>query len=272
VNGGTHLDSQGIGASPRRSLDEVTFGRTNLDRYGWSSQNWAGYALASRAGAFEAIGGNWTVPKVSVPGGGATGGGRLSRWLRRWFRALGEAQDLYSATWIGIDGFTGTQLIQVGTAQNRVAGRLQYYAWWEVLPNPETVIDPQHYPVNPGDQMTASISRQDDGHWLITLWNRTRGWVFVRTDIAYAGPGTSAEWIEEAPEVNGRQAELADFGQVTFSDCSVNGENARLDLSQAGVMVQQGQVVARPSAPGGNGTAFTVVYGASQPQPPTVAG
>ncbi|WP_051343865.1 G1 family glutamic endopeptidase [Alicyclobacillus herbarius] len=258
----------------RRPLDEVTHAATSSD-YGWTSQNWSGYAISGDSGSFTSIVGNWSVPEVKASGAGEPGSGgggwwqRLLRWLCLWLGCeTGWAPDTYSATWIGIDGFTDTQLIQVGTAQNVIAGQAQYYAWWEILPSPETVIPPAAYPVQPGDQMTATITRQEDGRWRISLWNQSQGWVFVRSNLSYDGPLMSAEWIEEAPEVDGQLATLADFGSVTFTGCSVNGSPVRLQPANAGAMVQGGEVVAVPSVPAKTGDAFTIAYGSQSPSPP----
>ncbi|WP_067932363.1 G1 family glutamic endopeptidase [Alicyclobacillus kakegawensis] len=271
TRGRVQATARGQGA--RRPVDKVTHAVTSAE-YGWTSQNWSGYAVAGDSGAFQAITGNWRVPEVTPTVGGdqaAAHGGwwkRLLVWLSRLLSGNGSQRDAYSATWIGIDGFSDTQLIQIGTAQNVIAGQPQYYAWWEILPSPETVIPPQAYPVRPGDQVTAAITRQEDRRWRLSLWNRTQGWVFARPNLNYDGPLTSAEWIEEAPEVDERLARLADFGEVVFTGCSLNGLAVRLQPADAGAMVQGRQTVAVPSAPAKSGDAFTIAFGSTAPAAP----
>ncbi|GEO26482.1 hypothetical protein AAC03nite_22670 [Alicyclobacillus acidoterrestris] len=241
--------------------------------FGWSSSNWSGYAIASDTnGTYQSVSASWQVPAVqATPTSPAPSGwgwlGRLFSWL---FGGGGQSSmDAYSATWIGIDGFNNSNLIQTGTAQNIVNGKPQYYAWWEILPAAETEIDPVQYPVSAGDMMTAAIAKQADGTWQIQLANQTRGWTFLKNGIQYTGPQTSVEWIEEAPEVNGSITTLANYGQVMFSNITVNGANPNLQISEAGVLVQGNQQLSTPSAPGPNGNDFNIAYGATQPSAPS---
>src|SRR5208282_654328 len=126
----------------------------------------------------------------------------------------------YSSAWIGVDGFNDSDLIQTGTEEDYYSGSAHYDAWWEILPASETEISPTTYAVAPGDRMSASIwetsatsggRRHSSGHvWDITISDTTKGWTFS-TSKAYTGPGTSAEWIMEAPEVGGSIATLAHY-------------------------------------------------------------
>ncbi|PWI57440.1 hypothetical protein BM613_08690 [Sulfoacidibacillus thermotolerans] len=184
------------------------------------------------------------------------------------FRNTCSSSNTYSATWIGIDGFTNHQLIQVGTAQNNVNGQPQYFAWWEVLPAPEVPLDTTQYPVVAGDQIEAKIAKQANGSWTITLNNQTQRWSFEQKEIDYLGPQTSVEWIEEAPTLNGELTTLADYGMVTFHSLLVNDQNPHLTPSEAGVLIQSGQWVSTPSTPSTRGDAFSVHYGDTPPSPP----
>lgn len=80
-------------------------GRHAAIHAGWSSSNWSGYAETAGT-PFSGITGDWTVPAVIGPNGS------------------------YSATWIGIDGFTNSSLIQTGTEQDYLNGSARYSAWW----------------------------------------------------------------------------------------------------------------------------------------------
>ena len=92
------------------------------------SQNWSGYVAQSSAGkSFSSVSGSWTQPAASTNSGQA-----------------------YSAFWVGLGG-AGNQsqaLEQVGTSSDVVNGQTQYYAWYELVPAPETKLN---LPVHPGD-------------------------------------------------------------------------------------------------------------------------
>ncbi len=212
---------------------------------GWSSTNWSGYALSSATnGTYHAISGQWVVPAV-LAGHGST----------------------YSSSWIGIDGFNNSSLIQTGTEQDYSQGSAHYYAWWEILPAAETKISPSQYPVQPGDHMSANIKNNGNGTWTITLADSTENWSFTTTQ-SYSGPGTSAEWIEEAPTIGGRVATLANYGQATFNPGTVNGGNPALMSSESGVMIQKRKQMSTPSLPDSDTDGFNVAYGSKAPSPP----
>jgi len=80
-----------------------------------SSTNWSGYAVSSGAGTVTAVSGSWVVPKIQS---GSNNG--------------------YSSAWVGIDGLSSSSVEQIGTDSDMVRGTPQYYAWWEVYPNPRS--------------------------------------------------------------------------------------------------------------------------------------
>jgi hypothetical protein len=238
----------------------------------WSASNWSGYA---ETGSYTGISSSWTVPTV-----------------------LASTSATYSSTWIGVDGFTNAKLIQVGTEQDFFGGAAHYNAWWEILPAPESVLSTTQYPVAPGNRMKASIyetaatttvvtgtTTAVEHLWTIILTDATKGWTFTTTQ-AYNGTGTSAEWIHEAPVVNGATSTLARYAVVApastgdFDNAGVRhtvlaptaaavfqgaGLNYGLD---SGVMVQHGVAVSTPSGPDAALTAFNHAYGAALPAKP----
>ncbi|MHB8438109.1 MAG: G1 family glutamic endopeptidase [Acidimicrobiales bacterium] len=242
----------------------------------WSSSNWSGYA---EKGTFTGVTATWTVPSVS---------------------ASARSSSTYSASWVGVDGFTNSSLIQTGTEQDYWAGSGHYDAWWEILPAPETQISTSSYPVSPGDRMSASIwktaatvtqkslfglMKKVVPVWSISLSDTSRHWTFS-TKQAYSGPGASAEWITEAPQVNGSVATLSPYeysppagtgdfdnagvlhtvvssGTPTFGGAGLSYGN------DAGVMVQNSAQVSTPGDPDAALTAFNMAYGASTPPTPT---
>jgi hypothetical protein len=165
-----------------------------------ASQNWAGYVTVSDTQNPEPIvtevSASWTVPSVTLSQGAT-----------------------YSAVWIGIGGFSGSDhtLIQAGTMQDCVRGRTSYSAWYELLPNYVITIN---LSIRAGDQVNASILLIDSSlnRWLISIADLTTGQQYQKY-VVYDSSQLSAEWIVERPMVGGRIANLADFGNVTFASC-----------------------------------------------------
>jgi hypothetical protein len=210
----------------------------------WTSTNWSGYAVTGSA--FTTASGKWSVPQVIPP---------------RRTRA-----NLFSSTWVGIDGFNNSNLIQAGTEQDWVNGAPFYQAWWEILPAPETPIP--SLAVHPGDSMSVSITKGVP-LWTITITDTTTSQSFT-THQAYTGPLTSAEWIQEAPTVGSRVAKLAPDSTVVFDSGRVNGASPGLVSSEAGAMFRGRKQVSTPSLPDTDATAdgFAVAYGNLAPPAP----
>jgi hypothetical protein len=223
-------------------------GGTSGAGYGWASSNWSGYAIAGAAGSFHEISGTWVVPAVA-PSRGPT----------------------YSATWLGIDGFNDSSLIQTGTEQDYVSGRAHYAAWWT---DSNLGFVEQVFPtltVAPGDVMVASIAENTTtGTWTIVLDDERTGASAGEVVSGYTGPGASAEWIVEAPVVNGRIANLANYGTTTFDLGQVNGTSPNLALSpDAGFMVAHNRIVSIPSGPDPDADGFAIAYGSTPPPAPS---
>ena len=209
---------------------------------GWASSNWSGYAVTG--GPYTSITGSWKVTAVSA-----------------------SSRQTYSSTWIGIDGFNDSNLIQTGTEADYYNGSAHYNAWWEILPAAETPI--ASIAVQPGDSMSANIHQLSSGQWSITITDVTKNQSFGTTQ-SYKGQLTSAEWIQEAPSVGGRIATLAHYGSpLTIDPGTVNGGNPGLVPADGGVMVQRfGQTVSTPSNPDGDTDGFNMAYGSSAPAAP----
>lgn len=208
---------------------------------GWTSSNWSGYAITGSG--YRAVTGAWTVPPA-----GAT------------------SSPTFSSSWIGIDGFANSHLIQTGTESDYYGGSAHYDAWWEILPASETVIPA--IPVHPGDHMSASIVRGTNGKWTITISDVTDAKSFSIVK-SYSGPRTSAEWILEATDVGGTIAHLTHYGNATFDPGTVNGANPHLTAADSGAMHQGGHTVSTPSRPDRDTDGFTMRYGATAPPPPS---
>jgi hypothetical protein len=211
------------------------------------SANWSG--LGGTGTGIEGARGTWIVPSVA-----------------------GSSSGRYSSSWVGVDGMTNRDLIQTGTEQDSPDG---YYAWWEILPQesvPILTAQGRPEPVRPGDHITASVAETSSGVWTISMQDSTQHWSYSQSH-AYGGPGTSAEWIEEAPNVNGAQSVPPNFGTVHFSglavSATVGGSRAwlstRMTASNEIAMVNAGgtKIVAQPSAlsgPSSGGQSFADVY------------
>jgi Peptidase A4 family len=225
----------------------------------WASSNWSGYAVATTSSlscqpssgvTYTSVSGQWTVPAVSASSGAS-----------------------YSAAWLGIDGFNNDTLIQTGTEQDYYSRSAHYSAWWTTsAQNFEE--QPISEPVKPGDVITATISEVNPSTelWDITLADSSESptWSFT-TQQTYTGVGASAEWIMEAPGVNGRVATLAHYGSTTFNLDSVNGTSPSLVAGDGGELVQgnffRSQVVSIPSAPVASDE-FAIAYGSTAPAVP----
>jgi hypothetical protein len=165
------------------------------------SLNWAGYAVTPGSG-ITAVSSTFTVPTAGLlpPG--------------------------FSATWAGIGGYTTSDLIQAGVSENSaIGGELlggQYSAWYEILPASETPISgctgDASCTVSPGDTISVNISNAGGDNWDISL-NDAGKWSWS-TSLTYASSESSAEWIQEAPSLEGVQTIPADVGTVSFGPTS----------------------------------------------------
>jgi len=171
-----------------------------------TSPNWSGYCVVSDLNTPQpqvtSVSASWTVPTVGV--------------------SMGNS---YSAAWIGVGGQFDDTLIQIGTEQDSINGKATYSALYELLPSYAVTID--SIIISPGDTFTASISltNKTANTWLIEINDVTEEQLFNES-LIYASSMLSAEWIVEAPTLVNRIATLANFGQITFTDCkaTIGGE------------------------------------------------
>lgn len=220
------------------------------------STNWSGYAESGANGAFTQARGSWTVPQAQP-----------------------SAQDLFSSTWVGIDGFASSDsfVIQTGTDQNSGPDG-GYDAWYELFPDVSHNLDPAHYPVHPGDVMTASVTKAAGTAWTIQLNDLTANWqppFSITTSPPGSppgpgAPGASAEWIEEAPSDNFGVLPLANFGTATFTNVTVNNAAPNPAALQGIDMVDQnnGNVIAQTDPYNSGNNSFSVRYVGASPTPP----
>lgn len=171
-----------------------------------TSENWSGYAVTG-ANVTDAKG-SWVVPAVTCPAA-APSSPRS--------RNQGSQQDLYSAFWVGIDGYSSNTVEQTGTDSDCDNGTPQYYAWFEFYPHPSYEVN--NFPVKPGDLISAEVSYNSTTNvFTVTLADKTSGKSFSTSTSVSSAARTSAEWIAEAPSSGSSVLSLADFGSVEFGD------------------------------------------------------
>jgi hypothetical protein len=202
------------------------------------SLNWSGYIRAGHA--FTTASGSWTVPTLTT------------------------AHDGYSSTWVGIDGASSSDryLIQTGTEADVSSGRRSYRAWWEVI-TPTDVAPETLFPnltVRPGDSISATVAQVSSGRWLMRLRNNTTGHSASHT-ATFAGPGSSAEWIQEDTDVNGSISTAPDWQSVTFRRLRLNGASPKLTPDDAvDIVDSHGTREDSTSTPNAAGNGFTVTW------------
>jgi hypothetical protein len=197
--------------------------------------------IQNRSPVVSSVSASWTVPEVKP-----------------------SENNTFSGVWVGIGGYGEDTLIQAGTEQEYISGRLAYYAWYEVLP--DYLVRIPSLRVRPGDTIAASISliNENTSTWSIEISDVTRGQRFKKVFV-YNSSMLSAEWVVERPKVNGTISTLADFGNVTFTECkaTVNGVTGTIgDFSYAQLVMHDDEDTSLVSVSPLNddGSGFTVSY------------
>jgi hypothetical protein len=207
--------------------------------------HWSGYIVASdiqnRSPAVSSVSASWTVPEIKS-----------------------SENNTFSGVWVGIGGYGEDTLIQTGTEQECINGKFVYYAWYELLP--DHLVRIPNINVRAGDTVTASISliNENTNTWLIEIADVTRGERFKRTAV-YNSSRLSAEWVVERPKVNGAISTLADFGNVTFTECEatldgVTGAIDNFSFAQFVMVGAEDKPLVSVSSLDGDGESFTVSY------------
>lgn len=208
-----------------------------------TSLNWAGYAVETNLtnpqnNAVTDVKGSWVVPNLTC---GPT--------------------NTYSASWVGIDGYSDNSVEQTGTEQDCISGQPRYSAWYEMYPKPSFRVN---LPIKAGDTISAEV-QYIGNKFTLTLTNLTTGKTFTTTQKSNA-QRQSAEWITEAPW-SGSTLPLANFGTMNF-----NGAQATLNGRQGAIIdsnwqfdaitmtTSSGTVKAAPSALSPDGRSFGITW------------
>jgi len=217
-----------------------------------SGPNWAGYAATAPSGttlSFTSAQGEWREPAVSC-GAGSAGA--------------------KSAIWVGLGGFVGNGLEQIGTNANCDSrGRPAYSAWFELLPY---IAYPIKAKVRPGDTLAAQVT-VDGTAVRLQLQNLTRRWTVTKNLSSESPDTSSAEWIVEAPIACSAYAcspsRLANFGSVSITNvaAATTSESGALTdpaWSVAAIRLVPEDATASPGAApapvSADGQAFSVLW------------
>ena len=196
-----------------------------------TSTNWSGYSAIN--GRYTSVSGSWKQPTASC-----------------------TSQSTYASFWVGLDGDGSNTVEQTGTSADCSGGTPRYYAWYEMYPK---------FPVNlslairPGDSMSASVTTSGSGRFVLTIRNTTTGGSFQTTQTLKRARLASAEAIAEAPSSSGGVLPLTNFGTVSFSSVTVNGQAIGAFNPDRIDMVSNGVTKASTSTLSG-GNAFSVTW------------
>jgi hypothetical protein len=207
--------------------------------------HWSGYIvslnLENKTEGVSSVSASWIVPSVAY-----------------------SINDTYSSVWVGVGGYGESTLIQAGTEQHCENGKVEYFAWYELLP--KTITRISTLDIQPGDKVTTTITLVNDAtdSWLIQVVDETDGERFQKT-VTYDSTRSSAEWIVERPLVNGEISTLANFNQATLTDCTVtiNGVTGSIGnfTYTPAVMVEEDDTdLVSTSALNVDGSSFKVTY------------
>jgi Peptidase A4 family len=161
------------------------------------STNWSGYAATT--GTYTSVSASWTQPT-----------GTCSRG------------DQYAAFWVGLDGYSSSSVEQTGSEVDCIGRTAEYYAWYEMYPNPSVNYSNT---VRPGDHFNASVTYIGSNQFKLYIQDATQGWSHTTTGTLAGAARSSAEVIVEAPccTASGGILPLADFGTVNITGSTANG-------------------------------------------------
>jgi hypothetical protein len=199
-----------------------------------TSSNWSGYDVTG--GPFTTVSASWTQPTVTC----------------------GTGETSYSSFWVGLDGDTSSTVEQIGTDSDCINGTPTYYAWYELYPKGSG----QLVTLTAGATIDASVTTDGSGDFTLTIAVNHAAPITVTGRVKQASL-SSAEVIAEAPSSNhgpNGALGLADFGTVSFTNASVDGQPLGQNANQI-TMVQNGTTLAQPS--GISGGAFKVDWKAA---------
>jgi len=232
----------------RRRLPQVKRSEHGVE----TTDIWSGAVVHAPTGtSFRWVEGTWTVPNAYPPGGEQDG---------VWYSA---------STWVGIDGIDGSgDVLQAGCDSDVMKSgsniSRQLNPWWEWFPAGSFWIS--NLKISQGDTVNCLIcvTAGSNTEATIFLYNLTSalGAHFIAT--APSGTtllGNTAEWVVERLEIDTNTPELAQYGEVYFSEMNAGLSNG--DLVQGGTgntinMLNNGSVISQGTIE--NSTVIQVEY------------
>jgi hypothetical protein len=230
-----------------------------------TSSNWSGYVAPVPAYSYgnwsaTAIFGDWVVPVAQPAFNACPGHAKYS--------------DVYSSTWVGIDGSGSNDVLQAGTESDAVCSRGEVGpyqgVWYEWYPYDEVRVT--NLAVGPGTDMYVHV-------WATSA---TRGHAYFADKttkqsvaVMFEAPpftqlvGNSVEWVVERPSVDGQLATLTNYVQEYFANASATTANGQTYFPGLGEPVGQppalqiemldndNKVISVPSLLGQTGIWFT---------------
>jgi hypothetical protein len=192
--GAAHITPGGLMIRPAGQVSGSKKAHLNEDE----STNWSGYAVTGASGAFNSVSASWVEPTGTCSG----------------------QSDQYSSFWVGLDGFNSSSVEQTGTDVDCAGATPVYYGWYEMYP-----AAPVNFAntVEPGDQLSASVTFSGTETYTLVLTDGTQGWTQTITENESGLDRSSAEVITEAPSSESGVLPLADFGTVSYGASSANG-------------------------------------------------
>ena len=191
-----------------------------------TNDHWSGYSAHSDT--YSSVSASWTEPSVDCRTGGEV------------------------VFWVGLDGDGNDNVEQTGTHVLCRNGRAIHTGWWETYPCYD-IVDYGHT-VRAGDRIDATVTDNGDGSYRLYLRDETQGWTEQPNKWACDGAGdVSAEVITETPEYSNGPSPLADFGTVTYTDVTIDGQPLGDASPQAITMARHGRAIDTTSSiSGGN--------------------
>lgn len=221
-----------------------------------TSTNWSGYSSLTSLhhplqNSVDNVFGTWTVPTLSQ-----------------------SSKHTYCAIWVGMDGYIGDTVEQIGSEQEWVNGRQINYAWFEMYPGPLYQI--VGFPVSIGDKIGGQVQyvRNSNGKavFQLTIFNYSQ-FVWWTVPLSYTQSESalrnSANWIVEAPTsvATGKILPLAHFAPIEFANCQTTIEersgainNSHWKYDAITMKTAHGTVKAEPSDLSSSGKSFTVTW------------
>jgi hypothetical protein len=219
-------------ASARTSPRAISSG----DQY--AGDNWAGYALTGPDFAFTSVSGSWTQPAIQCD---ADLDGYFVRFMA------------------GLDGYNSSSVEQIGTEAYCLDSGTAGYQGFAEMPGIYVEFGDT---VEPGDQMTASVTFSDPGTggYTLVLRDATQNWTHTYTR---ADPGlfrSSAEVIVQDPTAGSALDPLAEFGTVNFLTASVDGTSLGVQHPTQIIMNSSGGVEEVTTSPISSNGAFSSTF------------